>query len=53
MLPLDQFAATIVSELKRQALVQRGVNRRVANGMWVVRMEDIEPTLVTDVTVDR
>ena len=45
VLPLDQYVSTIVSDLKRQALVQRAIDRRVANGMWVVRSSDIEPTM--------
>lgn len=41
--PMDMYCAHIVNELQQQAFVQRALMRRVADGSWIVKPEDLVP----------
>lgn len=41
--PMDMYCAHIVTELQQQAFVQRALMRRVADGSWIVKPEDLVP----------
>jgi predicted membrane chloride channel (bestrophin family) len=39
--PMDMYCAHIVTELQQQAFIQRALMRRVADGSWIFKPEDL------------